>query len=83
MSKDHPSRRRRPIEVPSICPRCIEHSWIPSNEMPGAYPGALSRADNKTEVCSACGEDEALMDAFGGGCQPVSDWPVERKVRRI
>jgi len=44
------------------CPRC--GGFIPNNETPGAYPGALSRIDNKTEICSACGEDEALEEYF-------------------
>lgn len=43
-----------------ICPSC--DGFIPSNENPGAYPGALSRKDNKTEICSACGMAEALAD---------------------
>ena len=52
-----------------ICPRC--EGFIPNNEMPGAYPGAISRLDNKTEICSECGTDEAMenyMDGF------VRDW---------
>ena len=48
----------------TICPRC-EINYIPNNETPGAYPGALSRVDNKTEICSDCGVDEALADYFG------------------
>jgi hypothetical protein len=28
------------------------------------YPGAISRKDNKTEICSQCGEDEAMEDFF-------------------
>lgn len=47
-----------------ICPRC-NLNYIPNNETPGAYPGALSRLDNKTEICSDCGNDEALADYFG------------------
>jgi len=82
MSKDHPSKRHRVTEVPRPCPRCVQHSWIPRNESPGLYPGALSRTDNATEICSECGEDEALLDHFDGGCQPQSEWPVERKIRQ-
>ncbi len=41
-----------------LCPIC--DGAIPNNETPGAYPGALSRFDNETEVCSACGSAEAL-----------------------
>ena len=31
---------------------------------------------NKTEICSACGTDEALKDHFDKGCEPVSKWPL-------
>lgn len=37
-----------------VCPRC--GGSIPSED------GALSRADNKTEVCSACGIEETIND---------------------
>lgn len=40
-----------------MCPRC--HGFIPSNLTPGRYPGAISRTDNKTEICSDCGREEA------------------------
>ena len=43
-----------------VCPLCS--GWIPNNQTPGAYPGAISRRDNKTEICSACGTHEALVD---------------------
>lgn len=66
------------VNVPHICPRC-KSDWIPNNNQPGEYPGAISRADNTTEICSACGEDEALKDWFDGGCEPVEEWAVERK----
>ena len=46
-----------------ICPRC-ESSYIPNNEFPGEYPGALSRVDNKTEICSECGVEEAILDYY-------------------
>jgi hypothetical protein len=48
--------------IDNICPSC--NGFIPNNEMPGAYPGALSRRDNETEICSACGEIEAIVDYF-------------------
>ncbi len=41
-----------------VCPSC--NGFIPNNDTPGAYPGALSRKDNKTEICSSCGVKEAL-----------------------
>jgi hypothetical protein len=64
-------------KVPVICPRCNDN-FIPNNETPGAYIGALSRADNKTEICSQCGEEEAMEDYISGHCQPVCIWPVKR-----
>ena len=48
------------MKVPNVCPRC--NSWIPNNENPGAYPGAISRTDNTTEICSQCGTEEALLE---------------------
>jgi hypothetical protein len=44
------------------CPTCL--GFIPNNDNIGEYSGALSRKDNKTEVCSACGTNEALLDWF-------------------
>jgi len=49
---------------------------FPINETPGAYIGALSRLDNKTEICSACGTDEAMedyMDGFVKGLAQMSE----------
>jgi hypothetical protein len=54
------------------CPRCA--GFIPNNDTPGAYPGALSRLDNTTEVCSQCGEDEAILQWQG----QLTDWRTER-----
>lgn len=45
-----------------LCPIC--GGYIPNNATPGEYPGALSRVDNTTEICSDCGTQEALNDFF-------------------
>ena len=66
------------MKVPNICPRCCDN-WIPNNLQPGEYPGALSRTDNKTEICSACGTAEALQDFSEGGCTKKEDWGIIRK----
>lgn len=58
-----------------ICPRC--GGPVPREGMQGKYPGALSRLDNETEICSACGTDEAMQDYFKGGITPMDVWPVE------
>lgn len=52
-----------------ICPRC--NGGIPNNLEIGQYCGALSRLDNKTEICSSCGQDEALEQHFQGF---INDW---------
>lgn len=64
------------------CPQC--GGSIPNNESPGAYPGAISRADNLTELCSACGRAEAVngveadidlwADIFGSGFESYGHW---------
>jgi hypothetical protein len=55
-----------------ICPRCGD--FIPNNFQPGAYPGALSRTDNATEICSECGTIEALEQHFSGQPAPRETW---------
>lgn len=47
---------------PNQCPRCGE--GIPNNYQRGQYPGAVSRWDNVTEICSQCGVDEAMLQFF-------------------
>ena len=54
------------------CPRCS--GYIPNNVDIGAYCGAISRLDNTTEICSSCGQEEALEDYFEGG---VKDWRTQ------
>ena len=40
------------------CPRC--GGAVPNAAAPGKYPGALSRYDNETYICSGCGQAEAM-----------------------
>jgi predicted RNA-binding Zn-ribbon protein involved in translation (DUF1610 family) len=47
------------------CPRC--------EEIVTQFP-ALSRLDNKTEICSACGFDEAMENWATG---KITDWRSE------
>lgn len=64
---------RRVRALAPICPRC--NGYIPNNEQAGEYPGALSRVDNKTEVCSACGQAEALEQMLlGATALDYSEW---------
>jgi len=57
-----------------ICPRC--GGDVPNTEFKGQYPGALSRTDNLTEICSDCGTHEALE-------QVLSDRPVTPQHRWV
>lgn len=62
----------------ALCPRCQTQTYLVGS-------GALSRADDRTEICSACGTDEAMVTMAGRGApsrtgrdlQPVSAWPVD------
>lgn len=57
-----------------ICPRCT--GPIPNESYPGQYPGAISRNDNQTEICSACGVEEAIAQHAVGRLEPMSEWPM-------
>jgi hypothetical protein len=67
---DGQHRHNSLIRMAYECPRCLH--LIPNDDEPGLYPGALSRANNETEVCSICGTDEAM----GNGPIPSTEWPV-------
>jgi hypothetical protein len=62
---------RRDFNDLARCPRCL-------SLLPVGYPGALSRVDNATEVCSDCGTTEAMMHFAGQTLPPTDDWPVAR-----
>jgi len=62
-----------PDPAPHTCPRCL--GGVPNEEMRGQYPGALSRTDNLTEVCSNCGTMEAI-EQMGGVLYRQADWPL-------
>lgn len=47
------------------CPRC--GSGVPDDTHPGQYPGALSRLDNKTYICSQCGQEEVMWQFTDSG----------------
>lgn len=64
-----------------LCPRCQTNSFVPYGVVmsePGDRP-ALSRTDNKTYICSACGTDEALLDWAGASLLPPSEWPIKKE----
>ena len=57
-----------------ICPRC--GGAVPNAVYKGQYPGALSRTDNHTEICSDCGSLEALENFSGMPALPQSKWVI-------
>lgn len=58
------------------CPRC--GGCVPNGSAPGAYPGALSRWDNETYICSACGGLEGIFNFLHPG-RPLP--PVTEEIR--
>ena len=65
--------------VSQVCPRC--EGFIPSNAQRGQYMGALSRHTRKEddapiEICSACGNEEAMEQHFENKMTDIKDWPV-------
>lgn len=70
-------KRKREVFVAlaiSKCPRC-QNQQIPNDEHAGMFPGALSRTDDETEICSSCGTDEA-MEQWCSTLTPKSAWPL-------
>ena len=65
---------RKDYSALARCPRCL-------SLLPVGYPGAMSRVDNATEVCSDCGTTEALMQLAGHPLPAPPDWPVHRYER--
>jgi ribosomal protein S27AE len=65
-----------------ICPRC--GGGVPNSMHPGKFPGALSRWDNRTELCSDCGTDEAMAQFFAAqqGRHPMEAVHPVRGCRR-
>ena len=61
-----------------VCPRC--EGLIPSNERHKQYMGAISRLTRSKgrsiEICSDCGNEEAMQEHFEGFATPIKDWPI-------
>ena len=70
----------------SLCPRCCHGIYAAYPERRSAeidaakrdgwwpLPPAVSRTDNKTYVCSSCGNEEALEDALEGRVMDRASW---------
>ena len=65
--------------IEGTCPRCAEHNMMIPVEI-----NALSRTTREVNdvpmwVCSDCGMDEGLEDAFHTGATPQWKWPLSRR----
>lgn len=60
-----------------VCPRCESTLLHTQRAM-----DALSRRDNETYVCSACGEDEAVLDLLVR-VTPKDQWLPNRPSARV
>lgn len=78
------SKLHKKQQALGVCPRCA--GLIPSNDDYGSYMGAISRltrganrnhpSSKQIEICSACGQEEALQEFFNKEATPIKDWPV-------
>lgn len=53
------------MTIEKICPRCNKNKLHAERVM-----NALSRIDNKTEICDICGAEEALIDILTENIAP-------------
>ena len=64
-----------------LCPRCGRYRYQPYGSerlsIDRYAPPALSRLDNATYICNACGQDEAMRDFNDEPPLPVSEWPLK------
>jgi hypothetical protein len=70
-----------------MCPRCQSQYFIPYDApkdvkdwaiVRGFSFPALSRVDNKTDICSPCGTVEAMDDFTRRPLRTIDQWPVRR-----
>jgi len=64
-----------------LCPRCKAQEYTPYHApapVPMVAPSfpALSRTDDKTYICSDCGNDEAIKDFCREHLAEPEEWPV-------
>ena len=61
------------------CPRCGDHSMMTPIEINALSRTTREANDTPAWVCSDCGMDEGLEDAFLTGATEQSHWPMIRK----
>jgi hypothetical protein len=68
----------------TLCPRCKKNKYTPYSKSGKWNPSmppfpALSRRDNKTNICSDCGTREAMEDA---GYEPKWTGEIYWKIKK-
>ena len=63
------------MTMKDTCSRC--GGGIPNDVQRGEYPGALSRLDNETYICSDCGFAEAMFNFTHRG-EPLP--PIDQRI---
>ena len=65
-------------EIAGTCPRCEEHTMMTPPEVNALSRTTRGTLDIPIWVCSDCGMDEGLEDAFHTGATEQTEWPIMR-----
>jgi hypothetical protein len=66
------------VDTVGTCPRCEEHTMMTPPEVNALSRTTRGVSDTPMWVCSDCGMDEGLEDAFHTGATEQINWPMER-----
>jgi len=61
------------------CPRCEEHTMMVPIEINALSRTTRGMNDTAVWVCSDCGMDEGLEDAFLTGATEQTSWPLKER----
>ncbi len=61
------------------CPRCGDHSMMTPLEINALSRTTRKATDTPVWICSDCGMDEGLEDAFLTGANEQTSWPLKER----
>ena len=67
------------VDVVGTCPRCEEHTMMTPLEINALSRTTRDVSDTPMWVCSECGMDEGLEDAFHTGATEQINWPLKER----
>jgi len=67
------------IKDEGTCPRCEEHTMMTPPEINALSRTTRGANDTAVWVCSDCGMDEGLEDAFTAGATEQIHWPLKSR----